>query len=130
MLRMVIGGAWQGKRAYAEAHYQITGADWTDGSVCSREEFLKARAVCGLHTYIRRRMEAGAAPEKVADEILAVCGESLQVVTSDEVGYGVVPMDAGERAWREACGRICTRLAARADQVVRVCCGIGTVIKG
>ena len=116
MLRMVIGGAWQGKRAYAEAHYQVTGEDWTDGSVCSREEFLKARAVCGL--------------EAVADEILAVCGESLQVVTSDEVGYGVVPMDAGERAWREACGRICTRLAARADQVVRVCCGIGTVIKG
>ena len=73
MLRMVIGGAWQGKRAYAEAHYQVTGADWTDGSVCSREEFLKARAVCGLHASIRRRMEAGAAQEAVADEILAVC---------------------------------------------------------
>ena len=130
MLKLVIGGARQGKRAYAEAENQISEGDWTDGSVCSPEEFSEARAVCGLHAYIRRRMEAGAEAGMLAREILAACDKNLQVITSDEVGYGVVPMDAGERAWREACGRICTRLAARANQVVRVCCGIGTVIKG
>lgn len=129
MLKLVIGGAWQGKRAYAEEHYHIAAAEWTDGAVCSREEFLQARAVCGLHTYIRRGMEAGKDPEELTEEILDACSRNLQVITSDEVGYGVVPMDAGERAWREACGRICTRLASRAGQVIRVCCGIGTVIK-
>lgn len=130
MLKLVIGGAWQGKRAYAEAQYQIAASEWTDGAVCSREEFLHARAVCGLHAYIRRGMESGKDPEELAGEILRACSQNLQVITSDEVGYGVVPMDAEERAWREACGRICTRLAFQADQVVRVCCGIGKVIKG
>lgn len=130
MLNLVIGGAWQGKRAYAEEHYHITGADWTDGAVCLPEEFSDARAVYSLHAYIRRRMEAGKTQEELAEEILAACGNKLRVITSDEVGCGVVPMDAEERAWREACGRICTRLASQADQVVRVCCGVGTVIKG
>ena len=38
-------------------------------------------------------------------------------------------MEAKEREWREACGRVCTKLAAYADQVTRVCCGLGTRIK-
>ena len=52
------------------------------------------------------------------------------VVVTDEVGYGIVPMEAEERAWREACGRVCTVLAQQAEEVVRVCCGIGRRIKG
>ena len=37
--------------------------------------------------------------------------------------------DAFDRAYREAVGRICTKLAAYSDEVTRVVCGIGTVIK-
>ena len=37
-----------------------------------------------------------------------------------EVGYGLVPVDAFERQYREAVGRICTNLAACADRVDRV----------
>ena len=51
------------------------------------------------------------------------------IIVTDEVGYGIVPMDAKDREWREACGRVCTKLAAHAAQVVRVCCGIGTQLK-
>ena len=51
------------------------------------------------------------------------------VIVSEEVGYGVVPVDAFEREYREAVGRICTKLAAGSRRVTRVICGIGTVIK-
>lgn len=129
-MKLVIGGAWQGKRALAEARYGIPGDGWTDGEICSREEFGKAEAVCSLHAYIRRQMEQGTGMEVLAQEIEERARRGLKIVTSDEVGYGVVPMDAKERAWREACGRICTRLAAVSDEVVRVCCGVGMVIKG
>ena len=37
------------------------------------------------------------------------------LLVSDEVGYGVVPMDAFDRAYREAVGRICTKLAAYSE---------------
>ncbi len=53
-----------------------------------------------------------------------------RVVICDEVGCGVVPMDPEERRWRDRVGRTCAQLAARADKVVRLCCGIPQIIKG
>ncbi len=52
------------------------------------------------------------------------------VVTCAEVGAGVVPLDAQERAWREAVGRMSCELARQADVVVRMVCGIPIAIKG
>lgn len=53
-----------------------------------------------------------------------------QVVICNEVGSGVVPLAEQERAWREAVGRLCCRLAAEADTVVRLVCGLPMVLKG
>ncbi len=52
------------------------------------------------------------------------------IVIATEVGGGVVPVDAGQRAAREAAGRLACLLAARADCVVQMFCGIHTVLKG
>ena len=46
------------------------------------------------------------------------------------VGSGVVPMRAEDAQWRERAGRLGCALAARADVVVRMTCGIPQVIKG
>ena len=46
-----------------------------------------------------------------------------------EIGSGVVPMDAGERAWRERHGRLLRRLAQQAGSVRRVFCGLTEVLK-
>ena len=53
-----------------------------------------------------------------------------QVVVCDEVGSGVIPIDKGQRLGREATGRLCCRLAAQAEKVVRLVCGVPQVIKG
>ena len=42
----------------------------------------------------------------------------------------VVPLDAQERAWREAVGRMSCELASQAETVVRMVCGIPVVLKG
>ena len=63
--------------------------------------------------------------EKLADKLAA-----YDLVLATEVGGGVVPMDAGERAAREAAGRLACLLAARADCVVQMFCGLPTVLKG
>ena len=52
------------------------------------------------------------------------------ILIATEVGGGVVPMDANERADREAAGRLACLLAERADCVVQMFCGIPTVLKG
>ena len=53
-----------------------------------------------------------------------------EILIATEVGGGVVPMDAAERAAREAAGRLACLLAARAECVVQMFCGIPTVLKG
>ena len=63
--------------------------------------------------------------ERLAREL-----EEYDIVIATEVGGGVVPMDAAERAGREAAGRLACLLAARADCVVQMFCGIPTVLKG
>ena len=50
------------------------------------------------------------------------------VLISNELGYGVVPMDVFDRNYRETTGRVCTEIASWADAVYRVVCGIGTKI--
>lgn len=52
------------------------------------------------------------------------------IVTCSEVGAGIVPLDAQERAWREAVGRMSCELASQAETVVRMVCGIPVVLKG
>lgn len=52
------------------------------------------------------------------------------IVIAAELGGGLVPVDRGEREKREAAGRLACLLADRADTVVRVCCGLGQILKG
>ncbi|MGI6544987.1 MAG: bifunctional adenosylcobinamide kinase/adenosylcobinamide-phosphate guanylyltransferase [Fastidiosipilaceae bacterium] len=53
-----------------------------------------------------------------------------EVVICAEVGSGVIPIESGAREAREAVGRLCIRLANEAERVVRLVCGIPTLIKG
>lgn len=50
-------------------------------------------------------------------------------IITNELGYGVVPLEAFDRRYREATGRICTELAKRSSKVTRVVLGQGQVIK-
>ena len=67
-----------------------------------------------------------------AEDLDALADEVSQyaVVIATEVGGGVVPTDPAERKSREAAGRLACLLAARADTVIRVCCGLGQILKG
>lgn len=52
-----------------------------------------------------------------------------EVVACREVGCGVVPLDQADRDRREAVGRLCCDLAAQAEAVYRVNCGIAMQLK-
>lgn len=108
---LVIGGAAQGKKEYVKEHFkQQEGPVFED-----------------LHLWIRKRIREGGNPEQ---EILSyVDNHKNCILISDEVGNGIVPVDAFEREYRERTGRIQVELAKRADEVIRVLCGIGQRIK-
>lgn len=126
-MKLIIGGAFQGKRAYAEKKYNIKADQWIDGAVCEEKAIFEIKGIYHFHQLIRR-MKFSERDAVTWAETLYQKNPDLVIVT-DEVGYGIVPMDAEERAWRESCGRVCTALASCAEEVVRVCCGIGTRLK-
>ena len=112
---MIIGGAYQGKTEYAKKEYPDL--IWEEGSSLSREELFAAEGVLNFHEFIRREIKAG---REVSDLAEALIRKNPKVVlVSQEVGYGVVPIDAFDRKYREAVGRVCTRLAAYSHKVTR-----------
>lgn len=107
---LLIGGAYQGKTAYAKEH---------------RKEGYEV--INHYHKKVREQLEAGLDPLKEAEKLIEKKHSSI--IISDEVGYGLVPMDAFEREYREMVGRVNCCFAKHAEQVIRIVCGIGTRIK-
>lgn len=124
-MEMMIGGAFQGKADLAEKAYP--GIRWVRGEDVTKEELMKAQGVLGFHRFIKKEMKEGRDVKDLAEELIR--NNPDVILVSDEVGYGVVPVDTFDRAYREAVGRVCTKLAAGSKKVTRVICGIGTVIK-
>lgn len=122
----IIGGAYQGKLVYAKK--LCPGISWIDGKTCREEEIYDCGGIYHFHNYIERLMQAGKPVKGLAGEI-ADRNPDI-VIVSDEIGYGIVPVEAFDREYREMTGRICTELAVYADKVCRVVCGIGMEIKG
>lgn len=80
-----------------------------------------------------RQCKEGKDPELEAKRLMnkaVLAGNADKLVlVSDEVGSGIVPIDAFEREFREKNGRVNCYLAGQAEQVIRVTAGIGTRIK-
>ena len=105
----ITGPLYSGKRNYAQG---LLG--------CTAEE-LKSRAVWDVQELARERRDL----EALAEEL-----SRWEVVIAPETGGGVVPLDPAEREAREAAGRLSCLLAERAETVVRVFCGLPSVLKG
>ena len=106
---LIVGGFAAGKRAYAR---EVLGCTDAQMSRCVDDD---VPVFYGLESQ----------PDTPLEKLLR-----KDVVICDEIGCGLVPIDAGERQRREQVGRLCIQLAKEASRVIRVVCGVGTVIKG
>ena len=123
--QIIIGGAFQGKTHYATKTYP--GLELTDGFNCPLDEIGNCVAINKFHSFTRRWLLEG----RTKEALLTILGknENIQLLISDEIGYGLVPIDDFEREYREFHGRVMTELAEQADCVERVVCGIPQRIK-
>lgn len=118
----VFGGAYQGKREFVENTFNIQ-----EGEEC---------LIDNLNEWIRNLVEEGRDSDSEVDAMILdikereekLAGKEI-VVIMDDISQGIVPMDALERAYREANGRAMIKLAKHATKVYRVFCGIGVQIK-
>ncbi len=147
-MKMVIGGAYQGKLSWAkenlwkkngkfECHEKEEAEGWIDGETCREEDLYDCRGIYHFHRYLARflipkgRQNQTPLDSQRAENFAKNLREKNQelIIVTDEIGYGIVPMDPWERAYREGVGRVCTALAKESEEVYRVICGLGTRIK-
>lgn len=110
---LIIGGAAQGKLDYV---LQQTGYS-PDQVAHNPEEAQTLPIFDGLELW----------PDLDEEALLSANPDIILIC--DEVGCGVVPVDPAARLMREQTGRLCQQLAKQAQKVVRLYCGIPTVIK-
>ncbi len=108
-MKLYVGGVYQGQEELARA------------------ENPDAVILLDFHESVREALGRGEDPREYARRL---CREQPDaVVVANEVGSGVVPVDAAERAFREAVGRALCVIAQNAASVTRAVCGIGVRIK-
>ena len=88
---------------------------------------MQAELITHFELFVRREMEVGRDPYAFAERLMRENPDAF--VTADEIGCGIVPMEAFERDYRETDGRVCQRIAAYSEEVHRVICGLGMRIK-
>ncbi len=106
---LIIGGAHQGKTAYALSN------------------FAEMTLVDELHLIILQQLREDKQPASEFAENIERYRNS--VIVCDDISCGVVPTDPLMRRWREEVGRVLALAASQSDTVIRMFCGIPTVIK-
>lgn len=121
---------------------KIEGAEVRETKDCAKEdegelleELASCRVILHMEAFVKHLLEAGAETEAFAGGLVRLLrereakGGEETVLTADEIGCGIVPADASEREYREREGRFCQKIAAGADSVYRVVCGLEMKIK-
>ena len=124
---LIIGGSHQGKLDFARKRFALSDADvcLCDGS--AEQIDTSRRCVAWVDRWALNRLRAGADPLAEMEAILPRLKDAVVIAT--DISAGVVPVDALMRAWREACGRMTALLAAEADEVWRLFCGLPQRLK-
>ena len=124
MTILIVGGACQGKREYAQKAFGLNEREILPWN----EEREAASCIADLHLRVRACLEKGLTQQEVLEKLLPFCRG--KIVLCDDIFCGVVPLDALERQWREVTGRLLCLLAQEADTVIRMQCGLPQAIKG
>ncbi len=119
-MHLIIGGKAQGKLTFAKKRFNLQNEDITT----TLQEGKKA--IYNLQDIIANLIKAD---KDAMAEVLAFAEKNDVIFICDEVGSGIVPMEAFERKYRDTVGKICCELAQKSNGVSRVFCGIGKDIK-
>lgn len=146
---LIVGGSHQGKSRAALRHfYRVNGMENSsvlDGRTAEErasggmeelyEALLSADVILHVEKLFEYLMRKTENPEDFGSALL-VQMEKLEkeerrerVLTADEIGCGIVPLDPFERDYREREGRFCQRAAAQAREVYRILCGLEMRLK-
>ena len=126
-MKLVIGGYAQGKLNYVLQKYDMETSKIWDGEIPENKGDQNNIVINHLHHWIKSRIAKGGCPEEEIIAFVENCPNC--VIISDEVGNGIVPIDAFEREYRELTVIILVELVKKSFVFFLLICGIGQKIK-
>ena len=133
---LVIGGFAQGKLEYVmetvDKICQEPAAllDETCTELPEKGSAAPVVIVDHLHRILQKYPDQETAEQWICQVIEGCRREGRRLIfICDEVGNGVIPLEASQRQFRETTGRILCKLAKEADHVTRIFCGIPQLLK-
>lgn len=124
-MHFIFGGRFMGKLDYALS--LLPNPTVCDLSKESGVEAFGADILTGVHLLVRQLMLEGGKPLEYFQANMPRLSGSILI--GDEVGSGIVPVDAFEREWRDEVGRVYQLLGANASDVTRMWAGIPQRLK-
>lgn len=125
---MITGGAFQGKRNFATECLVLRETDILKGENCDFEKVFSAKCVTDYHLLVKRLIDEKADPLEFTEKLCKTNPKIVVII--NEIGCGIIPIEKSDRIWREQTGRAGCIIAENSSVVVRICCGIPTIIKG
>lgn len=126
MIKFIIGGKAQGKLKYVLNEEKLSKDDVCYGENCDYNNIDK-KILYNFHLLCKRLLKDNINPETYIQKLLD--SKNNLIIISDEIGYGVVPVEKNDRIWREETGRASIVIAKKAKIVKRIVAGIATTIK-
>ena len=120
-LKLIIGGACQGKTEYARTQL---GIPVEEIFTCSEEQVPNFQVRCLDHfeRYLRgcaKRGDEPVSPQDLRKDAVIIC---------EDITCGIVPIDPIDRRWREMTGRYLQKIAGTGADVIRMVCGIAQIL--
>lgn len=125
----IIGGSYQGKLEYVlrEFSCDLDQVFFAEKEEYKKLETSKIKIVKDFHLLVRHWMQDDLNVLEKTTNLIKQMEDGY--IISDEIGYGIVPIDAFERAYREKVGRMSCIIAKEAEHVIRIIAGMGNIIK-
>lgn len=125
---MITGGAFSGKKDYAKERFGFSDEEILNGGSCPFDDVFSAKCIADFQFIVKRLLEEKSDSLTFTERL---CKENPNaVVIINEIGAGIIPLEKSDRIWREETGRAGCLIARNSSEVIRLACGIPTIIKG
>ena len=125
---LIFGGAYQGKLDYALNRFGLTDDDVVYCIESDTTNPAGRRVIYEIDKWIFALVRADMDIAQCVKQFLADNHDAI--VICNDISCGVVPEDPMLRRWREEVGRFMGLLAQQSNKVIRLYCGIPTILKG
>ncbi|RHW38541.1 adenosylcobinamide kinase [Lysinibacillus yapensis] len=136
-MRVIIGGAHNGKRKYVKGKLEKDSSKnlhFYEGVLPEKRSFSKNdKIIIGNFEDIflsLNQLEEERLVSNIVDTLKKIDQNAEVICICTDIGRGIVPLQKEDRKLRDACGRLYQKLFLESDCVIRIWYGIPEVLKG